>query len=311
MMIKARKIRNALPVAFLFLFTAAAFIRIQEVTSAMLHALSVCAKALVPSIFPFLILTEILLRAPYGKQALSWLGKPFSFCFRTSHAGGAVYLIGILFGFPLAVKALAEYRKDNAISKKEAERILLFSNNTGPAFLIGGVGVRLLDSAKVGLLLYLLQIFVSFLFGCILGIFSKKGAEKSVPFKVTLSPFCFSEMMRSCTLQMLSICGYVAFFSVIGALLSPLAGSLPLRAILYSLLEIGTATSFLASALSSSRLLFPLLAFAVCFSGLSVYLQSLDFLSKTDLSPSLYLPSKLLHGALAFFLSFLLLPFFA
>ena len=212
----------------------------------------------------------------------------------------------------MAIKALAEYRKDNVISKKEAERILLFSNNTGPAFLIGSVGIRLLHSAKMGLFLYLLQIIVSFAFGFFLGFFSKEEKEeRKFSYKSNPSPYSFSEMMRNSTLQMLSICGYVAFFSVIGALLSPLAKSLPLKALLYSLLEIGSASSFLASTFFPSELLLPLLAFAVCFSGLSVYLQSLDFLVQTDIAPSLYLPSKLLHGSLAFFLSVLLFPFFA
>lgn len=312
MMIKAKKIQRVLPLALLIFVTAGAFIRIEDVTHAMLGALSVCAKALVPSIFPFLLLTELLLHVPYGKRALSCLGKPFSFCFRTSRAGGAVYLIGILFGFPLAVKALAEYYKDNSITRKEAERILLFSNNTGPAFLIGGVGARLLHSVKMGLFLYLLQVLVSFVFGCVLGLLSKKENESTRKnSRSYVLPISFSEIMRSSTLQMLSICGYVAFFSVIGALLSPFVRALPMRAILYALLEVGSASSFVSSTLSSSPLLFPLLAFSICFSGLSVYLQSLDFLSETDLSSSLYLPSKLLHGALAFFLSLLFFPCFA
>ena len=310
-MIKDAKIRQGIPLLLVCAFTAFAFFRIEAVTDAMQGALSVCAVALIPSIFPFLLFTELLLRVPNGKRLLLALGKPFSYCFRTKRAGGSAYLIGILFGFPLGIKALAEYRREGRISKEEAQRVLLYSNNTGPAFLVGGIGARLLGSAKIGLFLYALQVLISFLFGCAIGFFHKKEKEASLSYESDAKHFSFSEIMRNAVLQMLSICGYVAFFSVVGKLLSPLFRRAPLRGILYSLLEIGTASSFLTASISPPSISIPLLSFAVCFSGLSVYLQSLDFLAETDICTAYYLPIKLLHGFSAFFLSYLLLSLIA
>jgi len=309
-MIKKAKLRERFPVVFIFALTLCAFLEIGKVTDAMQGALSVCAHAVIPSLFPFLLLTEILMRTKGGQEALALLGKPFSFCFRTSSAGGAVYLVGILFGFPLAAKVLCAYREAGAISNKEAERIFLFTNNTGPAFLIGGIGARMLGSVRLGIFLYLIEIGVSFLFGCILGLFSKKEKEAPLPSPLR-EPFSLSIIVQKCSLQMLSICGYIALFSVLSAILSSFVKTKMLCGLLYSLCELGSAATYICESLTKSVLCPSLLSFAVCFSGASVYLQSLDFLSKTDISSKYYIPLKLLQGFCAFFLSYLLLPLLA
>lgn len=297
-MIEEKKLRQGIPLFFLCVMTAVFFCRLQTVTDAMSAALSLCAFSLIPSIFPFLLLTELLLHLPFGKRLLFSLGKPFSFFFRCSPIGASAYLFGLLFGFPLGTKALAEYRKEGLLSQKEAERLMLFCNNTGPAFLIGGVGYKLFGSLKTGLFLYLIQAAVSFLFGCLLGIKAEKKTESN-PYRADASVFSFSTCMRNAVLQMLSICGYVAFFSVSGALFSPLVPSLPLRAVFYGFLEVGTACAFIKNASMPLATTLPLLAFAVSFSGISVYLQSLDYVGKVDIKTRYYLFFKLLQASLS------------
>ena len=306
-MIKVKEMKKRIPIIFLFLTTIIALCRIDSVTASMKGALSVCVGAIIPSIFPFLLFTELLLSSRFGKRLFEALGKPFSFLFRLPRAAGAAYLIGILFGFPLGVRALAEYYSVGMISKKDAERALLISNNTGPAFLVGGVGVGLLGSARLGAALYLLEIAVTLFLGILFGVFAKKEKDD---FLVTSgeSNSSLPDIMRHAVLQMLSICGYVAFFSVLAALLSPVFPHSILRAMLYSTLEIGSAAAFITTTFKDVQLVFSTLAFAVCFSGLSVYLQSLDCLRKTGISSRYYLPVKVLSGTLAFFLAFFLAP---
>ncbi len=308
-MIKTSILRERIPIALLLALTLCAFLEIGRVTDAMQGALFVCARAVIPSLFPFLLLTEAFMRTKGGQEAFSFLGKPLSLCFRTSSAGGAVYLVGILFGFPLAAKVLTFYRLSGAISKKEAERLLLFTNNTGPAFIIGGIGIKMLGSVRFGIVLYLIEICVSFLFGCVLGIFCKK--EKEVPPPPLLcEPFSLPSIVQKSALQMLSICGYIALFSVLSSLISSFAPTKAFCALIYSLCELGSAAAFISSSLFNA-LTIPFLAFALCFSGASVYLQAMDFLSKTDISSKYYIPVKLLQGFFAFFFSYLLLPFLA
>ena len=283
------------------------FCRITAVSDAMGNALTLCATSLVPSIFPFLLLTDILLHLPSGKSLLLIPSKAIARLFRCSNAAAVAYLIGSLFGFPLGAKAIAEYYKDGEISKKEASRALLFSSNTGPAFVIGGIGCKLFASLSLGIFLYTLQIFISLMLGILTGFFVKDLEREAYKIKTT-KHFSISECMQRSVFQMLSICGYVCFFSVLASLFSALLPSVSLRALLYATLEIGGAASFL-SALPSLKESVPLLSFAISFSGLSVYFQLLDCLSTTDVRCPYYLPTKLFCGVFAYMLSSLLLNF--
>jgi len=312
-MIKQDKIKSGIPLFLISMATALAFFRLQAVTEAVRTALSVCVRSLIPSLFPFMIFTELLLCAKEGRACLQKLAQPFSFCLGCSKDGGVAYIIGILFGFPLGIKTLLESYNAGRISKKEAELLFLFCNNTGPAFLIGGIGIGMLHSPAAGVFLYVLQIAVSLFFGITLRKRTQKACkmrQKSATPKKEIAKSSFSSIMQRSVLNMLSICGYVAFFSVIAALVAPCLSSVPFKVSLYAFTEIGSAAAFIAQTLAQTPFLLPALAFAVNFSGISVFLQALDFCADAKLSTRCYLPAKLLQGALGFSVSFLLLSVF-
>lgn len=269
------------------------------------HAVIVCGVSLIPVLFPFLILSDLLLHTAAGQALLSLLSLPFARVLRTSRAGGCAYLIGILLGFPLGVKAICAYYKNGMLEKNEAERLLLFCNNTGPAFLIGSVG-GMLGNASQGLLLYLIQLLISLLCGILL--VPKKENRKE---HIAAAPgakgrnFSFPASVRKASTQMLSICGYVLFFSALCAMLSPLLPILPAQAFLAAILEIGSGTAFITGKLNSPLKL-PFCGLATCFSGLSVFFQAKEFLLETNLSSTRVLPAKLLQGMGAFLLLLLL-----
>ena len=299
------KIKRALTLSALIWLLAFSFLHLGVLKDAVGEALTLCAASLIPSLFPFLIYTELCFASREGQRLFSFLAKPFAFFFRTSREGAAAYLYGLIFGFPLGIKIVADGYKEGSISKEEAERLLLFSNNTGPAFLIGAVGVGLLGSAKAGLFLYLTEWLVSFL----VGIMCARGKE-TILLKPALNYHAkkqasFPKIMQKCITQMLGICGYVIFFSVLASLLSPLFLGSSATGFFYALLEIGTASAYLSASVSG-WLRYALLSFAVCFSGLSVYMQAKDLIGDTDLNDKCYIPAKLLQGGLAFFAIFLL-----
>ena len=55
-----------------------------------------------------------------------------------------------------------------AVSREEAERLLGFCNNSGPAFIVGAVGAGIFGSPSVGLALYGIHILAAVLTGLLL-----------------------------------------------------------------------------------------------------------------------------------------------
>ena len=276
-----------------------ALARLDIVTAAMRDALHLCATAVVPSLFPFMVLTSLLLSNAKAVSLLSLLARPIARLLGLSGTGAVAFLFGTLFGFPIGAKVVAEGVTNGSISREEGERLLLFSNNASPAFLIGSVGLGALGSAKIGVFLFFLQFFVSLT----VGILTRKSGMVYQNGAFTSRPRHLTDAVRDAIPQILAVCGYILFFSVLSALLTSPIPALPLRALLYSLFELGSGCAY------ASRLAPPVsvafCGFSVCFSGLSVYFQCKDAIRDTSLTMREYLPVKLLCGTAAALLCYL------
>ncbi len=294
-----------------FLFFACLFFLLlllifaQPVLAALQAGLYLCARTVIPSLFPFAVLSSLLVRlAPTGSLPG---GRLFEALFRIPRMGLFALFIGALCGFPLGARTAADLYAAGRLSKKEAERLAALSNNTGPAFCVAGVGVSLFSSPRIGWLLYGLQLFsglfIAFLFARREQRAPRKQEKQETVFPAPLS---LSESIYGASLTLLSVTGTILFFSALCALpklfLPPTA-----FALFSSFLEIGNAT-VAAGALSPSMGI-PIAAFAVSFSGLSVHLQASSVLRPLTLSVLPMFYYKLLSGILSFFLSFLFLRF--
>ena len=279
---------------------------IMLVSEAIQKALYLCAKALIPTLFPFLILTDLLLSTEGSEKLLTVISTPISRLLRLSKSGGVVFLLGAIFGFPMGAKAIARYYPEGRLSKEEAERLLLFSGNASPFFLIGSVGAGMLSSPQAGIMLYLLQLFVSLGCGTFLGCFAKHTSNNDVAFSRSTFKISFPRSVQGAVKQILFISGYVVFFSAILSVLLPYLSHPFLKQLCSSLFEISNAC---AAASTRTTLILPFCAFSACFSGVCVYFQTLDCIEGCGLNTKRYLPTKLLCGVLAFFLA-LLLPDF-
>ena len=76
-----------------------------------------------------------------------------------------------LWGLRLDILHGAKVSKDlynsGLCSKIEAERLIAFTNSSGPLFIIGAVGTGMFLDAKIGLLLFITHFFASITVGLI------------------------------------------------------------------------------------------------------------------------------------------------
>ena len=57
--------------------------------------------------------------------------------------GSFALIMGIISGYPVGAKIACNFRKNNVCSKEECERLLSFTNNSGPLFIVGTVGITM------------------------------------------------------------------------------------------------------------------------------------------------------------------------
>ncbi len=291
---------------FLLIFSFALLLRRADVAvSSMRDGLSLCARAIVPSLFPFMVLSELLVKSGAGEWLISPIARPLKNLLGLSPVGCCAVVLGLVCGFPVGVRcAILGYEK-GTVSRSECERILACSTIPSSAFLIGTVGTALWQNAKFGMLLYLCTVLSALLSGIFLyAIEKREHKEKSIqaalpPFKIYFEANMLPSAIKNATRSTLLICAYVVFFSTltgaIGLILGRFGANQTTHAILSSLLELSGGVSA-ASMLSNRHLAFALTGAAVGWSGLSVHCQMLSLCEGHALSMRSYYIAKILQA---------------
>lgn len=272
-----------------------------KIAHSVKSALSLCSNVIIPSVFPFMVISDFLY-AYTNLYSINMLGDVFERIFKIRKAGLYPFVLGILCGFPLGVKCAAELYKNGELSRSEAERIIGFCNNTGPAFLVSGIGLGLRGNIKEGFILYFSMVLSSVLVGALFSL-GHTLDENQTSFTLNKS-FSFTASIKNAGINTLNVCSYLTFFACIVGMLRNTIGENYVYLSLIPFIEVGSASSILSKTkLLSKSISLSLSSFAIGFSGLSVHLQALFFLSDTDISVKKYFLMKLIQGVFSFLIT--------
>ncbi len=284
------------------------FFNLKEMMRLINCGLLLCVRSVIPSLFPFMIFSEMILYGNLFAIIPQKIKVLFGKLFKVSPVSIGAFLTGILCGFPLGVKYASDLYKSSAVSKDEFERLICFCNNTGPAFVIAGIGTSIRKNTYEGIILYLIQIISAVMWGIIIS--RKKNTylkEKEDTFSY-INEFSIIECMKKASHNILYICAIVSFFTVLCGYVHKIFSNEILSALFSSFLEIGNGATACA-ALKNKQLSFILSAGGISFSGMSVHLQAEFFYHDINISKKKYYTSKIMQATLssiiAFFVSLL------
>ena len=133
------------------------------------QAIEMCLTVLVPTLFPFLVLSGIFIKCGFAERLGRLLDRFTKKVFCVGGNCSSAMILGLVSGFPVGAKTVSSLYKNGACSKVEAERTLAFCNNAGPSFILGTVGVGIWQSGKTGWLLWAVQIVSAVFVGIIVG----------------------------------------------------------------------------------------------------------------------------------------------
>ena len=218
-------------------------------------------------------------------------------------------------------------------SKKEAERMLAFTNNSSPLFIIGTVGVSLFGDIKIGIILFITHILSCLSVGLIFGFISKlhsnynsiKYNKRSISqsnVKTVNLGTILSTSINNAISTILIIGGFIVLFSIIVSIINNLNIFYYLNVLLnnfnidtkYSstvftgLVEITNGINLITS-ISERNLSIQIIitSFLLGFAGLSIFLQIFSIASINNLSMKPYFCGKLLQGCLAAVYTYIIL----
>lgn len=294
--------------ACIFCVISAVFILKYPILSAdgIRKGLEICAKTMIPSLFPFLVISAFAT----SSGVLEASGrKTEKFCrkiLKLSGTAGSAVFFGLWGGFPVGCSMAQTLLSQNKITQNEAKRIVLSSVNAGPAFVIGAVGTMFLSSFKAGVIMYvslsLASLTISFLSQFILEDTSEKQINGAPPPPVSEA---FVTSVYSASQSMFSICAWLMVFSCFLSIATGNISNENTSAFLKAICEVSLGCSEI------SRFGNPVILSAIIgWGGLCVHCQVLPNVIKTGLKLKYFFCSRILHSMLASLICSLLIRIF-
>lgn len=264
--------------------------------------------SLLPTLLPFLIVSQLLLKTTLVDSFLKILSPAFRWLFHCSDHGIFCMICGFLCGYPVGARLIALQIQDGKLTLREGQYLLSFCNNVSPVFCISYGILYGIGAAKT--FAYLLSIYGSAL------IFGMLTRPKT-PFplcgdakKQTSSTETLFQLIDVCIIDsfliLIKLCGYLVLFSILSTAIFWLYPDCPesLHAAITSLLEITKGLSLLRQ-LPVGSLRSCLGIAALSFGGLCCLMQTHSVISGTGLSLQRYFFHKLFISALSLLLFFL------
>ena len=330
--------RNIIPAIFC-IFTICLVVFSKSNLIATKEGLLLWANNIVPSLLPFFIATELLGYTNVVSKLGKLLNPIMRPLFNIPGIGSFAFIMGIVSGYPTGAKIVVNLKENNLCTKEEAERMLAFTNNSGPLFILGTVGITLFGNSTIGFLLLFTHILACITVGIIFR-FWKVNTNSHIPIKSTFDKnkeqVDFSNLgeilgksIMSSIKTVVMIGGFVVLFS---SILSILKSSNLLTIIskfiypffkIFNITDFNFCNSFVCGILELTNGIMQistiackqisiniiLSAFLLGFGGFSVLLQVYSIISKSGISIKSYFLGKILHGIIATIYTFLFITY--
>lgn len=264
-------------------------------------------QTLVPTLFPYMIFSALIVRTKGLDYLGSFLGRLFQKLFHVSSAGSFAVISGFLCGYPMGARVTADLVLTKRISHEEGNYLLTFTNNTSPAFIINylcaaqlkepGLAVIFLGILSVSAYLTSL-VFRRHLPAAPLrrgGCMGKREASSWKTIEISIA-----QSIESIT----QIGGYIILFSVLIFQLSNLTGNAVLL-FAGSFLEITNGIPLVIREIPNPITQYMILMALTSFGGVCSIIQTQGMISESGLSLRTYIEAKCIQAGIAGLLCFL------
>jgi len=274
----------------------------REVLGAAKDGLLLWFNNVLPALLPFIVVVNMLSALGFVKMVSQWAGPLMGYVFKLPGAGGFALITGLISGYPMGAKTVAEIWREGNITTKEAQRLLAFCNNAGPLFIVGVVGVGMLSSAPAGYALWAGHVVAALAVGVL-----TRGREKhkqrgthgyNIGRDTPSIGKALGEAVKNAMDALVLVGGLIIFFSVVVRGVTIFLGHLPFIGLLAGAIGITNGVRILADgALSPAKL--ATIGGIIAFGGFSVHAQALHFTEGTGIKAGVYIFHKALNGVIA------------
>lgn len=267
-----------------------------------------------PSLFPFFVLSEVLVN--YGFiELVGELFKPImNKCFKLKGVGAFVFIMSLVSGFPSNAKYVRELYKNGLINEYEGSKLLTFTHFSNPLFILGTISILFLNNKEVGLLILVCHYLGNIIIGLLFRNYYVSCEEKSsISLKKSIISMhkkrisnnkSFGLIITDALLNgintLLLIFGVVTLFLVITTIIdNNINLSSYYQSILNGILEMTQGLKYVSMLSIPLKIKGTLSVMFISFGGVSVHMQLISILSDTKIKYLPFLVARIIHACIS------------
>ncbi len=259
----------------------------ERYANAFFDGVVVWTKNILPTMFPYLFLSKILIDLNCLDFISNKTAPVISRIFNAPKSSSNVFIVSLLCGYPIGAKLTNDLYDKGLVTTNNCYKIATFCSTASPVYIIATIGAKLFKNFDCAIIILVSHLLSTILNGII---FKNKFVDTFSPLiKPNKETNVLSNAMYSSLLSILSICGFVAFFYMICDMITsflPLTFMLNNRvliAVIFGIIEMTNGCNSL-STLPIGILPTVLCAGIVSFGGLCIFLQSMAYYKNCHLN---------------------------
>lgn len=289
------------------------FIHTEEITNAFFEGTILWFNNLLPNIFIFFIISDILNNYSIIDYIILLFGNIIKKLFKISKEASYPFFMSMLSGFPGNSKFIKELLDNKSITSNEATKLLTFTHFSNPLFIISTVGINFLHNKKIGIIILICHFFTNIIVGLLFrNIYKSEEKQVIKKERIILSFIPLLKKSISNTFNtLITIYGIIIFFFILTTIINiNLNLNYFNQTLLNGFIEMTNGLSMV------NKLNFNLISkaslstFFISFGGLSIHMQVMSMLSDYKINYFIYLISRLLHAGISSILVFLILTYY-
>ena len=256
---------------------------------------------ILPSLLPFIILSNFLISTKKIPSFLHKFSHFFSVVMGLSTYGAYAMILGLFCGYPMGAKVTGDLYRENLIDIQEASYLLTFVNNPSPmflsSFLLGKVLKKPALYPQTLMILYAAIFFTSFLFRVYYRRFENYTVHHKTATEASANYFSLVDRAIMNGFETITkLGGYIILFSIIASLIQHM--TVPLSIIhdfLPGMIELSTGVVLIAQTSYIFPIKYMIILMCISFGSISIVLQTKGMLFGTPLSLKPYIVGKIVH----------------
>ena len=303
-----KKIKNFLIITIFLYIILQLLLNNKLIQNSIYFSYTLFLKNVFPNLFPFLVISNILINYGFVEICLSLFNSIMKKAFKINGASSFVFIMSLLTGFPSSAKYTKELYEKNIINELEATKILMFTHFSNPLFVVGTISIFL--NYKIAFIILIVHYLGNIIIGLIFRNFfisDKSDNYKSIN-KIDSFGNCFSKSIINSIDTLLLIFGTMTFFLTITCIIQNILNLNPLNhALLSGLFEFTQGLKYISLLNINVKIKAVLMEMMISFGGISVHMQVMGIISNTKIKYQPFLIARLLHSTITGLLIYLLI----